>query len=99
MTITEKEIFESMNEIRNNIQCYCGGGASTPHKLGIEGCYREIAKGKCLPIPLENGNYIVEGYEVTEYTLLHQRLYAKHECGIWSIPKDHSSVNSLPDET
>lgn len=99
MTITEKEIFELINEIQNNIQCYCGGGAPAPHELGVEKCYREIAKDKYLPIPSASGNYIVNGHEVTEYTLVHQRLYSKHECGIWSLPKDHSSINSLPDET
>jgi len=39
------------------------------------------------------------GITITEYTLRHQRLYHQHGNGKWSLPKDESSTNSLPDET
>ena len=55
----------------------------------------------------------VKGYTITSYTLRVQRGYSKHtlfllenkvveqrpENDIWSLPKDESSINSLPDET
>lgn len=36
---------------------------------------------------------------ITDYTLYEQRMYAFHDNGRWSRPKDRSSTNSLPDET
>lgn len=39
------------------------------------------------------------GGPCTDYTLYHQRGYAFHDNLRWSRPKDHSTSNSLPDET
>lgn len=36
---------------------------------------------------------------ITDYTLYSQRMYAFHDNGRWSRPKDHSTTNSLSDET
>jgi len=98
MKYTQEEIFEELKKIKDSINCHCGCGLQTPHKLGVDGCYREIANGKYVPIPLKNNMYRVAGHDITERTLFSQRLYAKHGF-FWSLPKDHSSTNSLPDET
>jgi len=92
--MTENESIVMMKRLL----CHCGGGAKTPHFVGYEGCSREVAIGKYFPHKLQNGNYLVNGYEVSEYTLIHQRLYNNND-GLWTLPKDHSITNSLPDET
>lgn len=88
-----------------NLTCSCGGGnLGANHPLGEGECYRKLATGNLIPTNFrtdERGFKVcdVNGYTITEYTLKDQRLYHQHENGEWSLPKDESSVNSLPDET
>jgi hypothetical protein len=81
------------------LTCSCGGGDGKDHPLGKGGCYRKLARGKLVPKNFRTINNIkacdVEGYTITEYTLLHQRCYHQHEDGRWSLPKDESSINSI----
>lgn len=83
------------------IVCHCGGMEGT-HFVGEGSCYREVVPA---PVLLEEASndwaerWLVEGSEVTGYTLKQQRLYHHHRDGIWSRPKGGGSINSLPDET
>jgi hypothetical protein len=72
------------------------------HILGKGGCFRKEAVGGLVPSDFRyNETYgynecKVNGYYITVFTLLHQRCYSFHEeAGIWSLPKDESSVNSI----
>ena len=70
--------------------CNCGTGKSTPHKTGTEGCVRYMIEA---PIPFEDDYWIVDGRQITDYTLRYQRGYHQHPCGCWSCWPDSS--NSL----
>ena len=39
--------------------------------------------------------WLLEGKEITDFTLRHQRMYAKEPDGTWTRPKDGGSWNSL----
>ncbi len=89
--------------------CGCGYGTATHahnnskdlliHKLGEGNCCRKIATGELIPkdFRIENGIEIcnVNGYAITKYTLINQRLYGQDENGIWSLPKNEESTVSL----
>lgn len=87
--------------------CSCGGGERANHQLGKDGCFRMKAVGKLIPINFRKERLIpsvhkqpinvcdINGYSISVYTLKHQRLYAEIADGIWSLPKDKSSINSL----
>jgi len=78
-----------------SIYCHCGG-VMGKHVIGEGDCYRERVEN--IPKPIGN-KWLVEGQLITEFTLLEQRMYAYHGNNVWSRPKDHSSTNTLPDET
>lgn len=54
-------------------------------------CYRELCEAQ---VKLQNDFWRVEGYEITGFSLLEQRLYHEHPCGCWSRAKD-GSTNSI----
>jgi hypothetical protein len=70
--------------------CHCGTAKQSPHQTGTDGCVRFIAES---PLPTASGNWIVNGNEITDFTLRRQRGYHQHPCGCWSTHGD--SVNSL----
>ena len=87
------------------IFCSCGGnalnvefGTKAFHMLGVTGCLRKEATADLIPVHFrtENGVKVcdVKGITITEYTLYNQRLYA-FRGGVWSLPKDESSINSI----
>lgn len=84
------------------LTCGCGGGKGKIHPLGQDGCLRKLATGDLVPknFRTENGIKVctVNGYTITEYTLLHQRTYHKHEDGNWSLPKSEDSIISIGEE-
>ena len=79
--------------------CHCGGEPESPHMLGANKCFREWVSVVSSPrkSDINEGLWVMPGgYEITDYTLRFQRLYAYHpEVDLWSRPKDHESVNSL----
>lgn len=83
--------------------CSCGCGLDPKHELGTKECFRKIAVGNLIPVNFRYRGMIdictVNGATITVFTLKQQRGYSKHESGRWSLPKDESSINSLPDET
>jgi len=85
--------------------CGCGGGPESGiHPISENGCYRKVATGNLVPTNFRydagfKANVCdVNGYTITEYTLLSQRLYHKHEDGNWSLPKDEGTMISLGEE-
>ena len=64
----------------NDHDCYCGTGKGTPHKTGEDGCVRFMVED---PINY-HGKWIVNGIEITDFTLREQRGYCEHVCGCWS---------------
>lgn len=54
---------------------------------------REVAPDA--PNPLENGNFLLGGYEITNFILRQQRLYSQETCGTWTRPKGGGSWNSI----
>lgn len=84
--------------IEITLTCGCGG-ISGSHEMGSEKCFREIAKGDLIPKNFrinERGQEVcdVSGHTITKYTLINQRCYHLDH-GIWNLPKDHSSYNSV----
>ena len=90
------------------IVCNCGGGNGVNHQVGKGKCLRyhvtddnEIPKNRRqISRPDLWGNQLVwvwdiSDYWITEYTLFHQRLYAKDENGNWTRPKSKDSINSI----
>ena len=90
-----------MNRSESKIICSCGGGARTPHDIGINGCARyRVTKTNELPTKFridERGFLVcdVGNNTITDYTLRQQRGYSEHKCGNWSCPKSKDSINSL----
>lgn len=75
----------------DNHECYCGMANKTPHEIGKNGCARFMTES---PVKSKTeGFWIVGGYEITDYTLRHQRGFAQHDCGCWS--RWEGSENSL----
>ena len=60
------------------ITCSCGGGGGPYHEIGKNNCFREIAPDNLIPknFRIQDGIKVctVNGYTITEYTLLSQRL-------------------------
>ena len=83
------------------MECHCGGGIEVTHKIGEPDCLREEVEKENNPILIDpvKDMWKVEGDIITGHTLRQQRMYAHHGNNDWSRPKDHESVNSLPDET
>jgi hypothetical protein len=54
---------------------------------------REIAPEA--PNPLANGNWLIGGVEISDFTLRQQRLYAQETGGTWTRPKGGGSWNSV----
>jgi hypothetical protein len=83
----------------NQKLCCCGGGKESPHILGNDDCYREWVPKELASVQSYNDPHmwVMPGdYEITDYTLRHQRMYAYHpEVDMWSRTKDHESINSL----
>jgi hypothetical protein len=76
------------------------------HELGEGTCCRMITTGSLIPTDFRMQVYndrieevcTVNGQTITTWTLRNQRLYTKHDNGVWSLPKNKESTNSLPDE-
>jgi len=81
------------------MNCSCGCGLQPGHVLGEGVCFREHVKQKPRRVSGSNDRWFVDGHTITGFTLTQQRGYHLHNCGNWSRPKDHESMNSLPDET
>ena len=73
------------------------GILGTQHTLGENGCLRAEVIGSLIPTNFREEigkggiKYLwcdVNGYSITNYTLINQRLYNKHPNGKWSCPKD-----------
>lgn len=81
------------------LRCSCGYGDGPDHVLSEGRCCRKLATGSLVPTNFRsrNGAMVcdVNGYTITEYTLLHQRCYSQLSTGEWSLPKHEKSINSL----
>lgn len=107
----DKRYIWNKNIIENNgILCGCGYGIPklpyqnkelVLHILGSGSCCRKLAKGNLKPTNFRKENGIdvcdVNGYTITVFTLINQRIYAQHENGEWSLPKDEESINTIGD--
>lgn len=89
------------------ILCSCGYGDGVNHLVGEGNCCRyHVTDASEIPTNRRQW-YNPEWWEepvwvwdigdhwVTEYTLLHQRMYHQDENGNWTRPKSKDSVNSL----
>jgi len=64
-------------------ECYCGGGAETPHRAGVIGCYRELCPDSEVP-------------KVDIYTL-QARGYGQLASGEWTKLKSGESNSVMVD--
>lgn len=96
------------HKIKEQVKSYCSCGYEEgTHEVGEGNCCRYIVtdpdkiprnRRKIYnPKWFKDNIWIwdVGDHWVTEYTLLHQRMYAKHDSGKWSRPKGDPSINSL----
>jgi hypothetical protein len=78
------------------------------HILGEGTCCRMEAKGDDIPVRFYEADFHGDGRMIkvvdtgketlTEYTLRNQRMYSYHEeSGVWSLPKNRGSINSIGD--
>jgi len=78
------------------------------HILSEGSCCRMEAVGEDAPVRFYESDFHGNGGMVkmvdtgretmTEYTFLNQRMYSYHkETGIWSLPKNRGSINSIGD--
>lgn len=81
---------KTKTEIQHDHSCFCGTGAHVPHRVNTTGCVRFMTAA---PIFKADARWFVDGDEVTDYTLRHQRGYFQHPCGCWS--RHGGSVNSI----
>lgn len=85
----------------NNILCHCGGGARTPHSVGVDKCFRyHVTDHSELPrnFRIDDRGFLILDVgtnTITDYTLKQQRGYSEDKCGNWTRPKSKDSVNSL----
>ena len=42
----DNELKNSETVLTDHAECYCGGGAATPHRAGVVGCYTEKCPDK-----------------------------------------------------
>lgn len=73
--------------------CNCGTSDHVPHLIGEDGCIRRMAEA---PTPGKHAGWIVDGFQISDFTLRQQRGYHQHACGCWSWAG--TSVNSIGDE-
>lgn len=75
--------------------CHCGTGKPTPHETGTGGCVRTMVEApiKSLNMSADPYCWLVDGRQITDYTLRYQRGYYQHGCGCWS--RSPGSVNSI----
>ena len=79
----DKELKNIETEMTRYPECYCGGGAKTPHKAGVVGCYRELCHDSEVP-------------KVNDLTLL-ARGYGKLKSGEWTRLKGGESNSAMVD--
>jgi len=72
--------------------CGCGTASQSPHLIGELGCVRFMVKAP-RPVSCADDRWIVDGQNVTGYTLRDQRGYYQHPCGCWS--RSPGSTNSI----
>jgi hypothetical protein len=63
--------------------CHCGTSKKSPHNVGEDGCVRFMTKAP-RPVSCEEDRWMVDGKNITGFTLRQQRGYHKHPCGCWS---------------
>lgn len=78
--------------IQHDHACNCGTATHTPHVTGENGCVRRIVKTP-IEVPLAGDRWVVEGHEITGFSMREQRGYHQHPCGCWS--SHGSSDNSV----
>ena len=62
--------------------CGCGTSQSDHgHIIGHLGCVRSMVDA---PTLMSDGQWLVGGFLITDYTLRYQRGYHQHPCGCWS---------------
>tara|TARA_Y100000361_G_scaffold152325_1_gene171511 strand:+ start:573 stop:839 length:267 start_codon:yes stop_codon:yes gene_type:complete len=69
--------------VSKNKDCFCGGGAITPHNAGVIGCYRELCFDSEIP-------------KVNDFTLK-SRGYSKSKNGEWTRIKSGESSSAMAD--
>lgn len=70
--------------VEHDHSCHCGGEPMT-HHTGVGRCLRFMTEAPVLAPPTTIGDrWIVDGHEITDYTLREQRGYYQHPCGCWS---------------
>lgn len=72
--------------------CHCGTASRAPHETGTLGCVRFITES---PVHVPPDRWLVDGGEITDFTLRQQRGYHRHPCGCWS--RWPGSSNSIED--
>jgi hypothetical protein len=63
--------------------CNCGTAKKTPHRIGEDGCVRFMVAAPFL-LNKDKDIWLVDGQEVTGFTLHQQRGYDQHPCCCWS---------------
>lgn len=87
------DFVELVNEMNAHAHtCHCGTAKRTPHEIGTWGCIRSMVEA---PTPAGPEKWMVDGVEITDYTLRQQRGYSQHPCGCWSRwPGSSNSINA-----
>lgn len=82
--------------------CHCAYGKSEPHTIGQDGCVRTLVNAPTIISLSTTGDrnydrWLVDGVDVSWFTLKEQRGYHQHPCGCWS--RSPGSFNSVdPDD-
>ena len=86
--LIEREKIDSLEEI--DTSCI---GEDWKSVRVVDSEKREIAPDA--PNLLSNGNWMVGGFEISDFILRQQRLYHQEENGTWTRPKGGGSWNSI----
>jgi len=72
--------------------CHCGTATHTPHEIGKDGCVRTMTAAP-RKVSCEEDRWMVDGHNITGYSMREQRGYHQHPCGCWS--RSPGSTNSI----
>ena len=73
--------------MKHDHTCHCGTASATPHETREQGCVRHMVDTPTLVTQNTDpdaNRWLVEGSEITEFSMKQQRGYHKHPCGCWS---------------
>lgn len=74
--------------------CNCGMAKHAPHRAGEGGCMRSMTTPP-RKVSCEDDRWMVDGHNITGYSMREQRGYHQHPCGCWSrSPESENSIDA-----